>query len=99
MAASVVFYNQNDSLIKGCYSDSAGFFSLFVSADTYKVKISSVGFAPFTINQFQPGIGEIRELEFQLGMLSGISTYMIESEKKMSKKELKKLKEKYQAKN
>jgi hypothetical protein len=63
------------------------------------MKITSTGFTPFIINQFQTGIGEIRELEFKLGMLSGTSTYLIESEKKLSKKELKKLKEKYQSEN
>jgi hypothetical protein len=99
MAASIVFYSQKDSLVKGCYSDSLGFFSLPLLADTYKVNITSTGFSPFIVNQFQPSIGEIRELEFQLGMLSGISTYLIESEKKLSKKELEKLKEKYQSKN
>lgn len=99
MAASIVFYNQKDSLVKGCYSDSLGFFNLSLLADTYEVKITTIGFSPYTLNQFQPGIGEIRKLEFQLGMLSGISTYVIESEKKLSKKELEKLKEKYQAGN
>ncbi|MBC7875139.1 MAG: carboxypeptidase regulatory-like domain-containing protein [Ferruginibacter sp.] len=99
MAASIVFYNQKDSLVKGCYSDSLGFFSLSLLANTYKVDITSIGFSPFIVNQFQPGTGEIRELEFQLGMLSGISTYLIESEKKLSKKELKKLQEQYESKN
>ena len=99
MAASIVFYTQKDSLKKGCYSDSLGLFNLSLSAGTYKMKITSTGFTPFIINQFQTGIGESRELEFKLGMLSGTSTYLIESEKKLSKKELKKLKEKYQSEN
>jgi len=94
-AAYLIFSGKLDSIMKGCSTDSLGFFQVFLPADIYQVSIKSVLYTTYTIKQTEVKTGEIREMECKLGAYAGISDYIIMSDKKLSEKELEEKKEWY----
>jgi hypothetical protein len=67
-----------------------GNFKLYLPADKYKLTALFVGYTSLTIDELQLGTGELRELKLQLGNGGAFKTYLIQSDKPLSEKELKK---------
>ena len=79
-----------DSSKHGVFTDSLGNFKLYLPADKYKLTALFVGYTSLTIDELQLGTGELRELKLQLGNGGAFKTYLIQSDKPLSEKELKK---------
>jgi hypothetical protein len=79
-----------DSSKQGVFTDSLGNFKLHLPADKYKLTALFVGYTSLTIDELQLGTGELRELKLQLGNGGAFKTYLIQSDKPLSEKEIKK---------
>ncbi len=86
--------NLTDSSEHLAEADSVGNFRLLVPSDKYKLTAMFVSYTDLTIDELQLGVGEHREMELQLGKSSGFNTYIIRSEKPLSKWKLKRMKRK-----
>ena len=80
-----------DSSKQGTLTDSLGNFTLHLPSDKYKLTALCVGYSSLTINEFQLGTGELRELKLRLGSAGGFTTYLIESDKPLNERKLNKI--------
>lgn len=81
----------------GQITDSLGRFAITVPANDYKFEVRCVGYS--SINKdLTLGIGEMREMKIELGQGGSYVTYGIESEKRLSKRQIRKKAEELKAK-
>ena len=86
--------SKTDSSKFGTFADSLGNFKLTVPADKYILSAKCVGYSDLTIDNFEVGKGEIRELNLRLGDGGAFRTYLITSDKPLGKKKLKRISKK-----
>lgn len=80
-----------DSSKHATFTDSLGNFQLHLPIDKYKLTALSVGYSSLTIDELQLGTGELREMKLQLGNGGAYKTYLIQSDKPLNKRKLKRL--------
>ncbi|WP_293890294.1 carboxypeptidase-like regulatory domain-containing protein [Flavobacterium sp.] len=88
--AALNFLSLTDSSKHDVFTDSLGNFKLHLPADKYKLTALFVGYTSLTIDDLQLGTGELRELKLQLGNGGAFKTYLIQSDKPLSEKDLRK---------
>ena len=87
--ANVSLTDTTTNKIYGQATDSMGQFSITLPADNYILRINYVGYQSIK-QEVELGIGEIREMNVELGQGDAFVTYEVTSDKKLSRRQLRK---------
>jgi len=85
----ISFENKQSGIKSGCLADSLGGFTIYLFSGNYNLTAQYVGYTDLSFDELQLKPGHIRQVEFVLGRSGCFRIYLIQSDKPLNKRKLK----------